>query len=1128
MEYKKAKENKNSSASSGGKLAFYLKDSRTASIEEKPLVQKYFTDNRSQSVLQKKENNGGLPDQLKTGIENLSGHSMDAVKVHYNSSKPAQLNAHAYAQGTDIHIAPGQEKHLPHEAWHVVQQAQGRVPTTTQLKGTVNINDDGSLEKEADVMGQQALQMKRPTKTGINMKNKGSNLVNKVIQRVKGTKRGVVWKKKVNKTFRVYINFGVDGEIEVPNPSDLFDKLKPYIDGTEFSCIVNHTQKGKVTAVFSADLVVKDESASSSTSAAKKTAVATPEVQGGLEKGQFNELQVLLQKYQLPMPLSFKKMPPALFNDIFRYLELMLLLHNTKREELLKLEKTSKHSLVIAKFLDRIANDNTFSQKPLTDKEIKKVFELSALGHPATFTSDQQFGQILTGSVGAMNQGTDGSDLGPPQKITSSHALSNETLEGRIQIFVHGSSIAGLRGRPKPGKGWIFDETSDIDVAIVDSVRFSWAQVARITTYADNETVELNNTQLSLLGLMRFASTMRDKCGKREVNFSVYRTAHSGAEHSGWSLSCMVSNSKSGPDAKPVIEGIARTFSSGSDPFALEHQNKTKGLGQGVAVLGYSRERLLSLQSNTKEEEIAHSKSLDEQKTQTKSPTQGNHLFNEPTTPMKVVLNSFHEFNTGFKFDHEDSMQITIKHSSEGLCQALQGSIKSLSYLDRSGSDTSITKGYFNLEKNVNAVLYSNASVYFKNISQFLRESFSEVCKNPLSRAIHIQNLRILFPLWLNSVRLLLDCSVDTEVVAYLRLPDKKKEVSDRARAANALKNLARFEKDKQTILLELHSLLKTFMTQDAVPKESFEEKEITSPQGHDHDHSSQRSSEQGHSLTGFSSDYGSESTIKQVEEQSILQHPGMIKLSQIFKLKQVSGKAMNCLLRCMLLGYEKEGEDNVTTLRKLIVSNTGIDMDEMIDVTSPAGEEVLRIIAKNFGACTVNIIQLSAGAGEVNVILKYNLGAGGKPIYVLHLGAHFSYLIPIKSNPLNEELFRDVQVAIENVSLGASPKGAKKPATDPISRSKEAMLEGIRFSSGSFEYGEVETFKELLADIANPNNTTRIDGLMESANEWAEAILRRLPPKGDRQSEDDHTILTRMARSWLKRPDLTDANKRK
>ena len=100
-----------------------------------------------------KPNNTGLPDNLKSGIENLSGISMDHVKVHYNSAKPAQLQAHAYAQGSDIHVAPGQEQHLPHEAWHVVQQAQGRVKPTLQMKGDVQVNDDVSLEAEADVMG---------------------------------------------------------------------------------------------------------------------------------------------------------------------------------------------------------------------------------------------------------------------------------------------------------------------------------------------------------------------------------------------------------------------------------------------------------------------------------------------------------------------------------------------------------------------------------------------------------------------------------------------------------------------------------------------------------------------------------------------------------------------------------------------------------------------------------------------------------------------------------------------------------------------------------------------------------------------------------------------------------------
>jgi hypothetical protein len=115
--------------------------------------------NPTKSTIQRK-GSSNLPDNIKSGVESLSGVPMDDVKVHYNSHKPAQLQAHAYAQGTDIHVASGQEKHLPHEAWHVVQQKQGRVKPTTQLKGKVAINDDAGLEREADVMGAKAIQTK--------------------------------------------------------------------------------------------------------------------------------------------------------------------------------------------------------------------------------------------------------------------------------------------------------------------------------------------------------------------------------------------------------------------------------------------------------------------------------------------------------------------------------------------------------------------------------------------------------------------------------------------------------------------------------------------------------------------------------------------------------------------------------------------------------------------------------------------------------------------------------------------------------------------------------------------------------------------------------------------------------
>lgn len=112
--------------------------------------------------LQLTPNNTGLPDRLKAGMENISGMRLDHVKVHYNSPKPAAVQAHAYAQGSDIHLSTGQEKHLPHELGHVVQQAQGRVKATTTVGGMA-VNDNAGLEKEADVMGAKALQMKVST-----------------------------------------------------------------------------------------------------------------------------------------------------------------------------------------------------------------------------------------------------------------------------------------------------------------------------------------------------------------------------------------------------------------------------------------------------------------------------------------------------------------------------------------------------------------------------------------------------------------------------------------------------------------------------------------------------------------------------------------------------------------------------------------------------------------------------------------------------------------------------------------------------------------------------------------------------------------------------------------------------
>jgi Domain of unknown function (DUF4157) len=106
-------------------------------------------------VLRPAANRTGLPDRLKAGVEHLSGLALDDVRVHYNSPLPARFQALAYTQAPDIHIAPGEERHLPHEAWHAVQQKQGRVKPTLQVKGAA-INDDAELEREADIIGAKA------------------------------------------------------------------------------------------------------------------------------------------------------------------------------------------------------------------------------------------------------------------------------------------------------------------------------------------------------------------------------------------------------------------------------------------------------------------------------------------------------------------------------------------------------------------------------------------------------------------------------------------------------------------------------------------------------------------------------------------------------------------------------------------------------------------------------------------------------------------------------------------------------------------------------------------------------------------------------------------------------------
>jgi hypothetical protein len=103
-----------------------------------------------------------LPGDVKTKMEGAFGADFSAVRVHEGAQAGA-MGALAYTQGTDIHFQPGQydpqsqhgQELLGHELTHVVQQSQGRVAVPAQAKGA-SINDDPSLEREADEMGARA------------------------------------------------------------------------------------------------------------------------------------------------------------------------------------------------------------------------------------------------------------------------------------------------------------------------------------------------------------------------------------------------------------------------------------------------------------------------------------------------------------------------------------------------------------------------------------------------------------------------------------------------------------------------------------------------------------------------------------------------------------------------------------------------------------------------------------------------------------------------------------------------------------------------------------------------------------------------------------------------------------
>lgn len=144
-----------------GKFAIQRDEDEDDSLQGKFVAQR--EEDEDDLIQGKFENNTGIPDNVKQRMEESFNTDFSGVRVHPESSKAPEVGALAYTQGTDIHFAPGQFKPdtsagqqlLGHELAHVIQQAEGRVQPTTEIGG-MPVNDNESLEHEADILGAQA------------------------------------------------------------------------------------------------------------------------------------------------------------------------------------------------------------------------------------------------------------------------------------------------------------------------------------------------------------------------------------------------------------------------------------------------------------------------------------------------------------------------------------------------------------------------------------------------------------------------------------------------------------------------------------------------------------------------------------------------------------------------------------------------------------------------------------------------------------------------------------------------------------------------------------------------------------------------------------------------------------
>ncbi len=186
---------------------------------------------------------------------------------------------------------------------------------------------------------------------------------------------------------------------------------------------------------------------------------------------------------------------------------------------------------------------------------------------------------------------------------------------------------------------------------------------------------------------------------------------------------------------------------------------------------------------------------------------------------------------------------------------------------------------------------------------------------------------------------------------------------------------------------------------------------------------------------------------VEQVAFEKLLEQPGVQQVGQAFVIERVSGDQMNCFLRCMARAYGREDSETIGQLRQAIVqADIGIAAGEQIDISHPSGQRALAILARQgFTNCTVHIVQAPPNTDQVILIGSLQLGSGGLQIYILHSGAHFSYLIPKVDQPLEQVTSpRTLRVDYTPQKLQSSGgTSSSPPQVSKIRQRHRRMIEG-------------------------------------------------------------------------------------